>query len=76
MASSEHARLGGEPHRIKVESLLETVVDTSSDVVRCAAAVAAWKSLGRDESDAVISYGSNGWEVGFATSGVRGDERS
>ena len=65
IAAKAHERLGGRRHSVVIEALEETVVDTSPDAVRCAAAMAAWKSFGRDESNAHISYGPNGWEIHF-----------
>lgn len=66
-AAKEYEKIGGRCHRMVAESLVETASDTSPDAVRCAAAVAAWKSFGRDESEAVVSFGSNGWKVEFVT---------
>lgn len=65
LAAHEYEKLGGACHRVEVESLVDSVADTSPDVVRCAAAVAAWKALGRNESEVVVVHGRHGWEVSF-----------
>jgi hypothetical protein len=66
-AASQHEKLGGQWHRIHLVALAESAVDTSPDAVYCAAAVAAWKSFGRDEGDALVSFADGQWVVSFRT---------
>ncbi|APR80765.1 Hypothetical protein A7982_06112 [Minicystis rosea] len=70
MAATTHEGLGGGAHRMTVDLLVETIVDTTPDAVLCAAAAAAWTSLGRDVSDVVFAAGVNGWEVTFVMPAV------
>jgi hypothetical protein len=44
-----HAQAGGAPAAVEVVALVEVVVDTVEDAVRCAAAAATWKALGHAE---------------------------
>ena len=45
----------------------EVPADTRPDAVACAAAIAAWKSLGGEEADADVSVAEDGsWRVQFA----------
>jgi len=60
-----HLEIGGEGACIRIVDLVEVVVDTRPDAIQCATALATWKALGHDESEATVEY-RNGWEVSFA----------
>jgi hypothetical protein len=65
LASAAHAERGGPPHRIELEELIETAVDTMPDAVECAVAVAAWIALGHDEGEACFAFADGRWQVSF-----------
>ena len=64
LAVREHTKKGS-PQRIEVISLLHTSVDTRSDAVTVAAAVATWKSLGHLDSTICIKFQDGRWRVFF-----------
>lgn len=63
LAVQAHRGMGGASHRFEVVELMETAVDSRPDAVRCAAALAAWRSLGHDESDASVVFEDGAWKV-------------
>jgi hypothetical protein len=60
-----HQKRGGLPQQVQISELLETVVDTRPDAVRCAAGIAAWKSWGWPESDVTILNQEGEWTAAF-----------
>lgn len=68
-AANEYEKHGGKPHRVFVESIVETAADSSIDAIFCAAAVAAWKCLGGEEAEALISFADDKWHVTFEVTG-------
>ena len=67
-AAEEHEKRGGAPHLIEVISIEDAPSDARLDAVTCAAAVAAWKSLGRAENDIYIDVDDEGrWRVTFVS---------
>jgi hypothetical protein len=67
LAAREHQRRGGQPQSVEIASIVETPVDTRSDAVRCAAALAAWKSWGHLEAEASVMFEDGAWKVTFAS---------
>lgn len=65
VAARAHELTGGLPQRVVIRELTEVVVDTQLDAVRCAAAVAAWKSWAHEESEAIAEYSPEGWRIAF-----------
>ena len=65
LAAAEHERRGGSPHRIDVHEVSETIVDSTSDSIECAAAGAAWKSLGGNERDISMTFRDGRWHIEF-----------
>lgn len=67
IAFDEHRRRGGTPHAVEVTALRESPADTTADAVKCAAAIACWKSWGHPESEATLVNVAGEWNVSFAT---------
>lgn len=63
LAQERQTRLLGQRYHVQILSVVESLVDTSMDAVRCAAAAAAWKSFGHDESEISISFREGQWIV-------------
>ena len=51
-----HVAAGGEPGCFLVTDFIDFPVDTKPDAVRCAATMAAWKSLGHDENGIIFYF--------------------
>jgi hypothetical protein len=64
-AAARFEQTGGTRQWVHVDEMVESMVDTTEDAVRCAATLAAWKSFGRDESEAVLSFQDGNWHVSF-----------
>ena len=65
-AVAHHERLGGHAHRVIVEEVQATTSDTTEDALSCAAAIAAWKSWGRDEESVRLAVAGDQWSVTFS----------
>lgn len=65
LAIAEQKRRNGRSFAITVTRLVETVVDTSADVVECAVAVATWKSFGNEERDVSLDFEGGRWKATF-----------
>jgi hypothetical protein len=65
VAASAHEKAGGAPQSVEVVALADTVSDTRTDAVVCAAALAAWSSWGHPESDVIVAYQDGEWRVLF-----------
>jgi len=57
-----HIELGGTKIGLQVTSVLGTEVDTSGSTVEVAAFCAAWKTLGREESELNVEFDRE-WKV-------------
>jgi len=51
-----HVLEGGQTKSFRILQFEYLVMDTTLDAVRCAATMAAWKSLGHDEAQIVFEY--------------------
>ena len=65
LAAGAHTRRGGVPQLVEVTALEDSVVDTRSDAVKCAAALAAWKSWNHSEVEGTVEFAGGEWNVGF-----------
>jgi hypothetical protein len=64
-AAFAHAQRGGAAQIVEVTALEYTEADTRPDAVKCAAALAAWKSWNHPEADAFVHYVDGEWSVSF-----------
>lgn len=65
VAASAHTQRGGAPQIVAVTVLEQVFVDTKADAVRCAAAMAAWKSWDHPEADGLIRFADGEWGITF-----------
>jgi hypothetical protein len=65
LAADEHQKRGGQPQIVEIESIVEVLSDTQPDAVRCAAALAAWKSWGYSETEVSVVFDRGVWNVLF-----------
>ena len=73
LAIAEQNRQNGQKFAIVVTSLLETAIDTSTDAIECAVAVATWKSFGEEKRDVTISFAGGRWSAAFEQSQVHSE---
>lgn len=57
-----HVAAGGEMESFRVIDFTWLAVDTKPDAVRCAATMAAWKTLGQDECGIIFDF-ENEWRA-------------
>jgi hypothetical protein len=57
-----HMAGGGRSASFRVTSIVELLVDTKPDAIRCAATAAAWIALGHDEAQLSFEFDTN-WSV-------------
>lgn len=69
IAATEHERRNGPPHAVEIISIADAPADTKPDAVTCAAALAAWKSWGHAEAEAVVVFEDGEWRVTFTDLG-------
>jgi hypothetical protein len=62
-AETRHRQGGAAPHIVRVVEVIDSPVDTTSDALTCAAAIATWLSLGGDAAETQIVVDGNGWKV-------------
>lgn len=65
LAMAEFKSRGGQPQRVHIEYLEESIVDTTPDAVTCAAALAAWKAWGLAESSTQLEFSVDMWSIRF-----------
>jgi hypothetical protein len=63
-ALKKHAELGAAQVGLAITQVLGTEVDTRDNTVEVAAFCAAWKALGRDESQLTLEFDGQ-WTVKF-----------
>ncbi|HEY1110065.1 MAG TPA: hypothetical protein VGE76_15550 [Opitutaceae bacterium] len=66
-ASAKHIELGGTQTGLIIDQVIGTEVDTTENAVEIAAYCAAWKALGRHESQLVVAFNGE-WRVSYIAS--------
>ncbi len=69
-AVSEYTHADGE-YRLRLIRLVGTAVDTRADVVRCAAALAAWQALGVAATPPEPQFDGREWTLAFPAPAAR-----
>jgi hypothetical protein len=67
-ARIDHETAGGRPQHVTLDSLEESAIDTSDDVVAAATAAALWLELGYPQSSITLDRGDQGWTIDLSPS--------
>ena len=65
-----HTKAGGTPVCVQIVSLVQAPADTRPDAVRCSAALATWKALGRDAALVRVERVAGEWIASFSAAAL------